>query len=173
MASSAHDLVLSFYTRFTSRIAISVGYGPGLEEIFPFVFEDCGGTAIGIIALAVMDLNEREVVHIYHLGALTPGKGQGTTMIKELCRVATQCQVPLSLSPIHCPNGNPLWLDDKGLALWYRRFGFRGAAHLVREPGALPPSMTCTRRGSATTNSEQRRRSIIRRDKSLNLPRID
>ena len=135
MDSPAHALVLSFYNRFTGRIALSVGYGPGLVEIFPFVFEDLCGTPIGIIALAVMVLEDREVVHLYHLGAFAPGSGHGTTMLKELCREANRLCVAISLSPIPSPNGNPPLLDDDALEAWYQRFGFRGDGHLVREPG--------------------------------------
>lgn len=137
MASPAHALTLFFYNRFPGRVAISVGYGPGLVEIFPFVFEDTHGTPIGILALAVMIQEEREVVHIYHLGAFKPGNGHGTEMLEELCHMANRSLVPLSLSPVPCPNGNTPLLDDEALDAWYRRFGFKGSAHLVREPSAL------------------------------------
>ncbi|SCY63122.1 hypothetical protein [Desulfoluna spongiiphila] len=134
MASPAHALVLSFYSRFSGRIALSVGYGPGLVEIFPFVFEDLCGTPIGIIALAVMVQDDREVVHLYHLGAFIPGSGNGTKMLEELCREANRLCVAISLSPTPCPDGTPPLLDVKALDAWYRRFGFQGDAHLVREP---------------------------------------
>lgn len=134
MNSSAHTFVRSFYNRFDGRVALSVGYGPGLVEIFPFVFEDLCGTPIGIIALAVMVQEDREVVHLYHLGAFTPGGGHGTKMLKELCREANRFLVPISLSPVSCPNGKTPLPDDEALDAWYRRFGFTGDGHLVREP---------------------------------------
>ncbi|BCS98611.1 hypothetical protein DSLASN_42430 [Desulfoluna limicola] len=136
MASPAHALVLSLYTRFSGRIAISVGYGPGLLEIFPFVFEDTCGTPIGTAALAVMVQGEREVVHLYHLGAFKPGRGHGTKMLEELCLEANRFLVPISLSPVPSPDGTPPLLDDEALDAWYRRFGFTGNGHLMREPSA-------------------------------------
>ncbi len=134
MTSPAQTLVLSLYTRFPGRIAISVGYAPGLVEIFPFVFEDTCGTPIGIVALAVMVQDEREVIHLYHLGAFKPGSGHGTKIMRELCLQANRFLVPISLTPIHCPNGNTPLLDDEALDTWYRRFDFKGDGHLVREP---------------------------------------
>lgn len=134
MESPAHALTLCLYTRFAGRVALSVGYGPGLVEIFPFVFEEPIGTPIGLIALAVLIQEEREVVHLYHLGAFKPGHGHGTAMLQELCREANRFVVPISLSPIPCPNGEAPLLNGEALDLWYRRFGFKGRAHLVREP---------------------------------------
>ncbi|VFQ45591.1 hypothetical protein [Desulfoluna butyratoxydans] len=134
MASPAHAFVLSFYTRFPGRVALSVGYGPGLTEIFPFVFEALCGTPIGIVALAVMTQQDREVVHLYHVGAFTPGSGHGTTMLDELCSQANRFSVALSLSPVPCPTEIPPPLGSDALDAWYRRFGFQGDGHLVREP---------------------------------------
>ena len=133
MESPAHAFTQFFYDRYPGRIALSVGFSPGLLDIFPFVFEKTCGTPIGIIALAVLTMDDREVVHLYHIGAFQPGKGQGTEMLKALCHKADDWAVPMSLSPIPCPNGNPLLLQGEHLAQWYQRFGFKGEGHLIRE----------------------------------------
>ena len=138
MESPALAFTRLFYDRYPGRIALSVGFSPGLLDIFPFVFEKACGTPIGIVALAVLAMDDREVAHLYHIGAFHPGKGQGTEMLGALCGEADRWSVAMGLSPIHCPNGNPPLLQGEQLAQWYRRFGFKGEGHLIREPTPHP-----------------------------------
>ena len=46
-----HDYVKYFYQKYEGRVAIGVGYGQDLSEIYPFGFEDRDGSPIGIVAL--------------------------------------------------------------------------------------------------------------------------
>ena len=48
-----HDYVNYFYQRYKGRVAIGVGYGQDLSEIYLFVFENADGKAIGIVASGV------------------------------------------------------------------------------------------------------------------------
>ncbi len=57
-----HAYVNYFYQKYEGRVAIGVGYGQDLSEIYPFVFEDTDGNAIGIAALGVY--SNENILHI-------------------------------------------------------------------------------------------------------------
>ena len=134
MPSSCQTFVSSLYDLHPGRVALSVAYGPGLTAIYPFVFEGQCKTAMGIIAMCVVDDGARETVHLYHISAFKPNLGHGTQMLKALCDAADHHQVPISLAPVPSPNGTSEILDEEQLVAWYGRHGFSGSGQLMREP---------------------------------------
>jgi hypothetical protein len=76
-----------FYDRYRGRVAIGVGLGQDLKEIFPFVFINKEGNAIGIVALGIIE-DPKRFVYIYHLGAFIPRHGNGSVILEEICRQA-------------------------------------------------------------------------------------
>ena len=129
-----NDYVNHFYSRYEGRVAIGVGFGQDLSEIYPFVFEDSGGNSIGIAALGVSLYNGLNYVHIYHIGSFKNNLGNGTKMLQELCLQADKHRIILSLSPIPIPNGKNETMSCKMLRKWYGNFGFMGHSHFIREP---------------------------------------
>jgi hypothetical protein len=129
-----HDYVNYFYQKYAGRVAIGVGYGPDLSEIYPFVFEDTDGNAIGIVALGVHTNENTNYAHIYHIGSFKSNRGDGSQILQELCIQADKYRIILSLSPIFMPNGNNEPMSDEQLKSWYGRFGFRGSLPFSREP---------------------------------------
>ena len=128
------DYVDYFYEKYEGRVAIGVGYDQSLTEIYPFVFEDAAGIAIGVVALGVYTYGNLTQVHIYHMGSFKGQRGNGTKIIKELCRQADRHQIILSLSPMFMPNGKSIPMSDESLRDWYGRFGFRGSTSFKRNP---------------------------------------
>jgi hypothetical protein len=122
-----------FYEKYRGRVAISVGYGPNLTEIFPFVFMDKDGDAIGIVALGVVPESE-DKVYIYHLGAFISKHGYGSTILKELCDQADRFSICLGVSAIVMPNGKDPLMENGQLTQWYESFGFKGSSSLLRKP---------------------------------------
>lgn len=122
-----------FYGKHQGRIAIGVGYGPNMAEIYPFVFENPDGESIGIAALGIFS-NGRKGVHIYHLGAFISQQGSGTIILKELCRQADLQNILLSVSAVSMPTGKEEEIEEGNLIQWYRSFGFEGNGKLMRLP---------------------------------------
>jgi hypothetical protein len=132
--SQENDYINYFYDKYKGRVAIGVGYADDLSEIYPFVFEDPGGAAIGLVALGEYMVESISYVHIYHIGSFMGRRGSGTQILEELCLQADKHQVILSLSPIYMPNGNDEVMSDEHLRDWYGRYGFKGVSHFKREP---------------------------------------
>lgn len=133
-----NDYVDHFYTKYEGRVALGVGYGLGLTEIYPLVFENSKGESIGILALGVI-LDEIDVVHIYHLGAFIANRKDGSKMLKELCCQADQFNITLSVSAVSIPNGNGDILNTAQLIKWYESYGFKGETGLLRIPNEIGP----------------------------------
>ena len=129
-----HEYVKFFYKKYEGRIAIGVGYGQNLSEIYPFVFEDPHGRSIGVVALGVYPHENINYVHIYHLGSFKSCRGNGSQILEELCLQADKYQIILSLSPIFMPDGKNEPMSTEHLRSWYGRFGFRGSSQFKREP---------------------------------------
>jgi len=115
-------------------VAIGVGYGQDLSEIYPFVFENTDGNAIGIVALGVYSNENIPYAHIYHIGSFRSNRGDGSRILRELCFQADKYQIILSLSPIFMPTGNNEPMSDELLKSWYGRFGFKGSLPFSRAP---------------------------------------
>lgn len=127
------DYVDYFYEKYPGRVAIGVGYGQDLTEIYPLVFINIGGDAIGIVAMGVLP-DEKKAVYIYHIGAFNPGRGNGSTILKELCRQADKFNICLRASAIILLNGQHPEMNTKRLSGWYKSFGFEDDAGLLRNP---------------------------------------
>lgn len=123
-----------FYSRFPGRVAIGVAYSQDLAEVFPIVIDDDRGNILGIVAMAAMTNDDMTSVHIFHFSVFRPKHGNGTRMLKVLCRKADQLNVTLSLSPIPSPNGEDHQITSRQLIGWYHKFGFRGDTLLSRQP---------------------------------------
>jgi hypothetical protein len=129
-----HDYVKYFYQRFEGRVAIGVGYDQNLSEIYPFVFEDSDGKALGIVALGAYSHENISYVHIYHIGSFKSDCGNGSKILQELCVQADNFQIILSLSPISMPGGEKTPMSTEQLRVWYGRFGFKGRSPFKRVP---------------------------------------
>jgi len=134
MGISETRFVDRFYKKYKGRVAIGVGFGPGMKEIFPFVMEDDDGKALGIIAMTTQAGECKDSVHIYHLSVFKSQRGHGSEILKTLCHMADQLNVILSVSPIPSPNGETDQINTEQLVIWYRNFGFRGDSLLSRQP---------------------------------------
>lgn len=134
--TQAHAYVNYFYKKYRGRVAIGVGYDQDVSEIYPFVFDDANGHAIGIVALGVFAHDSVDYVHIYHIGSFKGRRGNGGQMLRELCVQADQHQITLSLSPIVMPNGKDESMSNERLREWYGRYGFSGNSPFKREPHA-------------------------------------
>ena len=131
--SKAIDYVDYFYNKYQGRIAIGVGYNQDLTEIYPIVFQNSEGDSIGIVALDAIP-DEDKIVYIYHLGAFESRCGDGSLILKELCDQADAFDVSLRASAIAMPNGKDPVMTTGQLIGWYKRFGFKNNAGLLREP---------------------------------------
>ncbi|MDJ0885593.1 MAG: hypothetical protein QNJ48_15610 [Desulfobacterales bacterium] len=120
--------------RYPGRIAIGVGYSQGMEEVFPIVIDDDRGDVLGIVAMAAMEHDNIASVHIYHFSVFNQRRGNGTKMLKILCRKADRLHVVLSLTPIPSPNGEDDSISSEKLTTWYQQFGFEGDTFLRRQP---------------------------------------
>ena len=129
-----HSYVNYFYQKYEGRVVIGVGYDQNVSEIYPFVFEDTDGKAIGIVALGVYAHDNIDYVHIYHIGSFKGRRGNGGKMLRELCSQADNHRIVLSLSPIFMPNGKDKSMSDERLRQWYHKFGFSGTSPFKREP---------------------------------------
>jgi hypothetical protein len=131
--STADNYINRFYEKYGGRVAIGVGYNPDLSEIYPLVFKNHAAESIGIVALGAT-LDEHRTVYIYHLGAFEPRNGNGTRILQELCDQADKFGVALKASAIVTPNGKDDDMTTDQLEKWYRKFGFKGDAGLLRKP---------------------------------------
>ena len=129
-----NDYVNYFYGKYEGRVAIGVGYDQNLSEIYPFVFENPDGDAIGVVALGVHRHDSINYVHIYHIGSFKINCGNGSRIMEELCFQADKHQIQLSLSPISMPAGKNESMSTEQLTSWYRGFGFKGSPQFKREP---------------------------------------
>lgn len=122
-----------FYQKFRGRISLGVGYDQNFSEIYPFIFQNVHGKPIGVIAMGEIS-HGKKAVHIYHIGSFETRRGNGSHMLRELCRKADCFNIHLSVSPVFMPNGKDARMDYELLAKWYGRFDFKGEATLMRTP---------------------------------------
>jgi hypothetical protein len=126
MGQREERFVNGYYEQYSGRVAIGVGYAPGMVEIFPFVLEDRHGKALGIVAMAALSNERTTSVHIFHISAFEQKKGDGSRMMRNLCREADRSQVAFS-PPIPVASGRDRKISSSRLLEWYRQFGFSGA----------------------------------------------
>lgn len=131
-----NDYVSYFYKRYQGRVALGVGYDQNISEIFPLVYQTSYGESIGVVALGVVADN-KNVVHIYHLGAFISQQGDGSKILQELCVQADNFNISLTVSAIVMPNGKERQIEDNSLIQWYKSFGFSGETGLIREPNRI------------------------------------
>jgi hypothetical protein len=130
---TAESYVSYFYDKYHGRVAIGVGYTTGLVEIYPLVFQNKNKESIGIVAMDTIP-DEESIVYIYHLGAFESGCGNGSVILQELCDQADRFNISLKVSPIVMSNGKDPSMATDQLIEWYKKFGFRGNAGLLRNP---------------------------------------
>ena len=123
-----------FYRKYPGRLALGVGYDESLTEIFPFVFINDKGDALGGIALSPIEHDEGFTVHIFHISSFVTNCGDGTTMLRELCQKADDFSITLCLSPVAMSNGTDDIMDSGQLKKWYEQYGFQGKNDFCREP---------------------------------------
>ena len=128
-----YDYVDYFYGKFHGRVAIGVGYNQNMSEIYPLVFQNADGESIGIVALGFLP-DKKKVVYIYHLGAFVSRCGDGSEILRELCRQADKFNICLRVGAVFMANGKDPEMAHNRLIQWYRRFGFKGDAGLLRYP---------------------------------------
>jgi hypothetical protein len=128
----ARRYVEFLYRRYPGRVPVVVGGTHGFGMVYPFVFEDSNGRAIGCVGCAWNKGEAPDLVQKYHINAFWPGSGDGRKMMQDLCHHADSHRVRLTLMP------QPRWVDDDypleddALREWYRQFGFEGHAYLTR-----------------------------------------
>ena len=128
-----------FYDNYKGRVAIGVGYNNQITEIYPLVYQTVNGSSIGVVALDVVEHDEKWV-HIYHIGAFVTRQGDGSKILEELCLQADGYNISLGVSPIVMPNGTGSQIGDAQLVKWYQRYGFKGEAGLLRQPNIISGS---------------------------------
>jgi hypothetical protein len=131
--TTAENYIRFFYEKYLGRVAIGVGYNENLSQIYPFVFQTSRDEAIGIAALGTVP-DRDATVYLYHIGAFESRRGDGSLILKELCRQADIFHVVLKTSAIVSPNGKRPEMTTEQLTGWYGRFGFRGDRGLLRNP---------------------------------------
>ena len=124
------QFVKHLYSRFPGRIPVPVGGGMK-GVVYPLVMYD-GPEALGCIGCAWHDGLRDNEVQVYHFSAFLPGRGHGTRMMEQVCKLADQFGVALTLMP------QPRWtesdepLDEVALRQWYKKFDFAGLGYITR-----------------------------------------
>lgn len=70
--NTAQKYVEYLYSRYSGRIPLAAGLTHGFGKVYPFVFEDSEGRAIGCVGLAWNQGHDLDLVQIYHLNAFKP-----------------------------------------------------------------------------------------------------
>lgn len=128
----AQQYVEFLYRCYPGRVPVVVGGTHGFGMVYPFVFEDSDGRAIGCVGCAWNKGADSDLVQIYHVNAFRPGRGDGTKILRGLCEQADRYGVRLTLMPQARWVGDEYPLEDDELRKWYRQFGFKGAGYLTR-----------------------------------------
>lgn len=96
-----------------------------------YAFVDGQGACRGWVQLIWS--GERQCT-VHRLWTLTPGAGNGTTMLETLCGLADRHGIEIALRPL--PFGRkPYRLGRDKLMTWYARYGFEGNRRkMIRQP---------------------------------------
>jgi hypothetical protein len=131
--TTAENYIHFFYEKYIGRVAIGVGYAEDLSQIFPFVFQNNNKESIGIVALgAVQDIDD--AVYLYHIGAFEPRRGNGSRIMKELCKQADIFEIALKTSAFVLSDGKNPEMTSEKLIGWYEKYGFKEDQGLFRNP---------------------------------------
>lgn len=134
----AQKYVEFLYRRYSGRVPVVVGATLGFGMVYPFVFENSDGRAIGCVGCAWNEGQDPDLVQIYHVNAFKPKCGDGTRIVQELCDQADLHEVRLTLM------SQPRWVNDEyplendELRQWYGLFGFEGRGYLTRAVAKKP-----------------------------------
>lgn len=131
--TTAENYVRFFYEKHTGRVAIGVGYHEDLSQIFPFVFQNNKNESIGVVAMSAVP-DEDNIVYLYHIGAFEPRRGNGSRILKELCRQTDKFEISLRASAFVLSDGKTPEMTPEKLIGWYEKFGFEGDEGLQRNP---------------------------------------
>jgi hypothetical protein len=131
--TTAENYIRFFYKKYIGRVAIGVGYNEDMAQIFPFVFQNNKNESIGIVAMGVVH-DQDDAVYLYHIGAFEPRCGNGSRMLKELCRQADKFEIALKASAFVLSDGKNTGMTTEKLVGWYQKFGFKECQGLQRNP---------------------------------------
>lgn len=131
--TTAENYIHFFYKKYSGRVAIGVGYNDDLSQIFPFVFQTKQDEPIGVVAMGTV-LDNNDTVYLYHVGAFEPRCGNGSRILKELCRQADKFHIALKASAMVLSDGKTPEMTTKQLVRWYEKFGFQESHGLLRNP---------------------------------------
>jgi len=119
------------YAKFVGRVPFKAGSPGGFSFVYPFVFENGSGNAIGLVSVAWEKESSDNLVRLFHLSAFKMGFGDGSQILTVLCSLADEFGVDLTLQAEPQSNGLDIISQDKLLS-WYRKFGFEGSCIMMR-----------------------------------------
>jgi GNAT superfamily N-acetyltransferase len=132
----AESFIAELYSSFEGRVPFAAGYTTGfLKKVYPLVYEDSDGTAIGLIAAAANSEEDTSEVQLFHVSAFRPGNGHGKKIMEYLCKLADKHSVKIYLQAEiqFTERETPI---GESLVNWYKKFGFVGNTFMRREPDA-------------------------------------
>ena len=112
---------------------MTVGVNNEAETVHPFVYENHSNVPIGLIAMSAANISEPADVDVYHISAFVPGKGQGSEIMRFLCKAADEFGVRLCLQAEVQFSGTQS-MARVDLICWYHKYGFTGNDIMYREP---------------------------------------
>ncbi len=126
------EFIKEFKSRFSGKLdrskIIDLASGPS----YPFLVEE-EGNAIGCMYLHFEPSMRPPMVWVIYLKAYGKRKGNGSKMLRMLCRFADEAGIRLYLESVADPGGP---LAGVQLVNWYKRYGFQGDVVMEREPHA-------------------------------------
>jgi ribosomal protein S18 acetylase RimI-like enzyme len=131
--TTAEDYIRFFSEKYLGRVAIGVGYNEDLSQIFPFVFQNNKDEFVGIVAMGTV-ADKADTVYLYHIGVFETRCGNGSRILKELCKQADEFDIALRASAIVLPDGKRSEMTTEQLIGWYEKFGFEEDQGLLRNP---------------------------------------
>lgn len=129
--NKAQSYIEHFYSKYKGRVPFRAGCAGGFSFVYPFVYEDESGNSIGLVSMAWEKETNENLVRIFHLSSFKNRLGKGSLILSNLCRIADEFEVDLTLQAEPQSNGQEL-IGQSELISWYRRFGFSGNCIMVR-----------------------------------------
>lgn len=128
----AQRYVDHFYRTYTGRVPFKAGCAGGFSFLYPFVYENIDGVPIGLVCMAWEKGSNDNLVRVFHISSFKSGRGSGSEILTELCRVADEYEVNLTLQAEPQSNGLEV-IGSSKLVSWYRKFGFIGSCVMYRD----------------------------------------